>query len=243
MKKLFITAALVAIAGAALAQNTPKNILGIRAGLNFSNIKMEEASYMEMFGGKPQGKAGFHVGISEEFRPFRAPLYIETGFYYMHRGLQCEATVTTPKGVVGKLESTANLSYFQMPLVLNYRIDLGGKFTMSPSLGVYFAYGFTGNVNQTFSNPHTGIYGIDYNPFVTESISYPGYNTPYEMEKQAKNFDMGMRFGLSATYGKFVWGLGYDLGCKDIANYPDDYTDTKYKSYARNLTLTLGYNF
>lgn len=54
MKKLLLTLVVAAVAaGSAMAQNYDKNIFGVRAGLNVSNVSMDYFA--------PKSKAGFHV--------------------------------------------------------------------------------------------------------------------------------------------------------------------------------------
>ena len=54
MKKLLLTIVVAAVAaGSAMAQGYEKNLFGVRAGLNVSNVSMDYFA--------PKSKAGFHV--------------------------------------------------------------------------------------------------------------------------------------------------------------------------------------
>lgn len=73
MKKLLLTLVVAAVAaGSAMAQNYEKNIFGVRAGLNVSNVSMDYFA--------PKSKAGFHVaGVYQRLLTGSLPLYLETG--------------------------------------------------------------------------------------------------------------------------------------------------------------------
>lgn len=128
MKKFVLILASLFAAGSVLAQEYPKNILGIRAGMNVSNLTLKVDNLSE----SADSRVSFHAGFSDQIRLARnLPLYLETGLYITQKGAN-----------IGGIK--ANPLYFQIPLLVNYHILLGDGWSIVPFAGIYYAVGVCG---------------------------------------------------------------------------------------------------
>lgn len=106
------------------AQEYPKSIFGVSAGLNVSNFVED--------GFKMKSRAGFHIAGSYELLLTKnAPLYLETGLQLSQKG------ATAFMGLF-----KTSILFAEVPLMVNYKFSLPYGISASPSLGAYYAYGF-----------------------------------------------------------------------------------------------------
>lgn len=130
MKKMLLSLAVLFVAGSAFAQEYPKNIFGVRAGLNVGTLTLKVDNLRE----STVSRASFHAGISDQIRLVpNLPLYLETGLYVTQKG--------------GKVEGgTANPLYLQIPLLVNYHIYVSNRLSIQPFTGIYYAVGVAGKL-------------------------------------------------------------------------------------------------
>ena len=109
MKKLLLTLVVAAVAaGSAMAQNYDKNIFGVRAGLNVSNVSMDYIA--------PKSKVGFQVaGVYQRLLTESLPLYLETGLQITQKG--CKFNYVNIRDIVTLYPSVG----------LYYAFGVGGK--------------------------------------------------------------------------------------------------------------------
>lgn len=122
--KILIVFSLLCIGSFSSAQQ-----LGIRGGLNFTNVSSEKDVDLST-------SNGFHLGVAFE-TPLISPLHIGTGIFYTRRGYKSN----TP-GRVGNV----SIDYLDIPidLMIKFKIlDTAGAFV---SAGPYFSYGLTSHV-------------------------------------------------------------------------------------------------
>lgn len=130
MKKFVLTLATLLVAGSALAQEYPKNILGIRAGMNVSNLRLR----LDNFSESADSRVSFHAGVSDQILLVaNLPLYLETGLYVTQKGANIEGL-------------KANPLYIQIPLLINYQIHLRDRWSIDPFAGIYYAVGVCGRI-------------------------------------------------------------------------------------------------
>lgn len=130
MKKLILlVAAAVLFLGSANAQKFEKNIFGVRAGLNVSNVRFNGIS--------PDSKIGFHIGGSYERLLASFPLYLETGLQLTLKGCQFD-----DEGFTDKLNAT----YLEIPIMVNYKFNIEDKVVLYPSAGFYYGLGLGGKI-------------------------------------------------------------------------------------------------
>ena len=102
-----------------------------------------------------------------------------------------------------------------MPLLMKYKIEIDGRFSVQPFAGGYVAVGVGGKIKD-FGQRQA------YSSFDQEGFS---------------RFDGGIRLGCGVQYDFLYAELGYDIG---LANISQDYFDT---SRTGSLFATIGVNF
>ncbi len=222
MKKITTLLFLVAAIFAAQAQDRPKDVFGIRAGLNLSNLRVDEAEA----GMSPKSLASFHVGGSwQHLLTPSMPLYLETGLYISQKGCKVKE---------GGFELTIKPLYMQVPVLAVYRFETAAGISLQPFLGPYVAYGLSGKAKVSM-----GDYSSKADLF-KESNYEDSDGDPQPTQQLLKRFDAGLRLGVGATWNNLYFSLGYDLGLTDNVK-EDEYGVV----YARNRTFTIsaGYNF
>ncbi len=226
MKKSVLILLAFFMTAAITAQTLPENVFGIRGGLNFSNLSVDE----DEMGIEPEGITSFHLGVSWQrlIIPDK-PFYLETGLYLTQKGCKASGSL-----VYAKYSIDIKPWYLQVPVLAMYSFELPGGFTVQPYAGPYLGYGIGGK--GKFSS---GQYSSEAYLFKKSNIK-DSDGDEQETPQLLKRFDMGIRLGVGATYGRFYLGLGYDWGLTDNVK-EDEYG----VGFARNrsFTLSVGYNF
>ncbi len=226
MKKIVFTLCLAALAAVAAAQDLPKNIFGIRAGLSVSTLRVDE----DETGVEPGGLTSFHLGASwQHLITPSMPFYFETGLYLSQKG--CKAT---GRMWFAEYDLDIKAMYLEVPALAVYRFELPLGFAVQPFAGLYFGYGIGGKAK--FSS---GSYSSEASLFKDGNIR-DSDGDPQPSPQLLKRGDVGLRFGAGATWERYYLGLGYELGLTDNVK-EDEYG----VGFARNrtFTFTLGYNF
>ena len=173
-------------------QDAPKAHVGIRAGIGVS-----EYSNLDRPLALTTGVGGIHL----DFKVAKAPVYIETGAYYMDMGTRLREDYRWHYEVYGYYpDENYRSSYYRdghyyssgrnrrddgprytihnhsvlVPLAVSYHIYLSDKIVLQPFSGVYASYGFT-----------------------------------------SKDMDFGLREGVSVSFGHFNISLGVNAGLID----------------------------
>lgn len=227
MKKFLFTLAGIAMTmGVAMAQDYQKNIFGVNAGLNLSNVSGN------FFENANKTKAGFHVGVSyERLLKNNLPLYLETGLQYSMKG--CAIKYFDEKG-------NATASYLQIPVMVNYKFRLTDDISLYPSLGLYYGIALGGNEVYKYED---------------ENESYPlfgkqGYFKRSDVGLRVSATAGYKRFTLSIGY-EFGFinmvkpeGGDYDYDDYSLTRADYDYDiDFKPKAHTGNIFISVGYKF
>jgi len=189
--------------------------LGVRAGLNLSNMLMkdDEDTYSDDFKMVP----GFHVGATAEF-PISDLLSFETGLILSTKGFKVEESGA---------EIKANLFYLDIPLTIKATHDLGGA-KIFGALGPYLGMGLSGKYKYEYTSGGT-----------TESDDESVEWGSDEEDDDLKRFDFGLVVGAGVEINVIQIGVFYNLGIANISSYNDDGT----KAANRVLGISLGYRF
>lgn len=175
---------------------------GLRLGAAFATVSSDD-QYLN--GGSM--KTGLNVGAVVGFQlGYRSPVYLETGLSYIEKG---------GEGRYNGSKFTYSLDYLEMPLLMKYKIDIDGHFSVQPFAGCYVAVGVGGKIKD-FGQRQA------YSSFDKEGFG---------------RFDGGLRIGCGVQYDFLYAELGYDFG---LANISHDYFDT---SRTGALMATVGVNF
>lgn len=175
---------------------------GLRLGMNLSTVSSDD-SYLD--GGDIQ--AGLNIGalVGFQLSP-QAPVYLESGLFY------------TEKGGKGKNQGKKfiyNLNYLEVPVVIKYKFDVDGDFSVHPFAGGYMAWGIGGRI-KNYGDRET------YKTFCEDNF---------------KRFDGGIRLGCGFEYQILYGEMAYDLGIANIGH--DDFGSSKNGCFSINL----GVNF
>lgn len=228
------------------AQEYQKNIFGVRAGMNIANVNakilgLDLDALVDL-----DSKVHFNAGISyERLLLNKAPLYLETGLYYTNKGFK-----------VGYDEGLArcNIGYLQLPLMVNYKFNIKDVVTIAPSAGIYYSFGVTGKIKESYDVEYLGDMSYSANVFEGNYI---------------KRSDLGYKLGVSVAWKNIVLGFSYEGGFLNLLNvdnivgdlvgdfynydYDYDYDDDfgfnidadalGIKAHNSNFVISLGYNF
>ncbi len=175
---------------------------GLRLGMNLSTVSSDD-SYLD--GGDIQ--AGLNIGalVGFQLSP-QAPVYLESGLFY------------TEKGGKGKNQGKKfiyNLNYLEVPVVIKYKFDADGDFSVHPFAGGYMAWGIGGRI-KNYGDRET------YKTFCEDNF---------------KRFDGGIRLGCGFEYQILYGEMAYDLGIANIGH--DDFGSSKNGCFSINF----GVNF
>ena len=175
---------------------------GLRLGMNLSTVSSDD-SYLD--GGDIQ--AGLNIGalVGFQLSP-QAPVYLESGLFY------------TEKGGKGKNQGKKfiyNLNYLEVPVVIKYKFDVDGDFSVHPFAGGYMAWGIGGRIKN---------YG--------DRETYKTFS-----DTTFKRFDGGIRLGCGFEYQILYGEMAYDLGIANIGH--DDFGSSKNGCFSINF----GVNF
>ncbi|MBR6606713.1 MAG: PorT family protein [Prevotella sp.] len=211
MKKLILSIMTIVLSIPAMAQSYmttedyKKEYLyyyGLRLGMNLSTVSSDD-SYLD--GGDIQ--AGLNIGalVGFQLSP-QAPVYLESGLFY------------TEKGGKGKNQGKKfiyNLNYLEVPVVIKYKFDVDGDFSVHPFAGGYMAWGIGGRIKN---------YG--------DRETYKTFS-----DTTFKRFDGGIRLGCGFEYQILYGEMAYDLGIANIGH--DDFGSSKNGCFSINF----GVNF
>ena len=183
---------------------------GLRLGMAISAVS-SDAPTLNATG----SKTGINVGAALGFElSDQAPVYLETGLYYVAKGGNGKNGEDTDKYKKGS-KFSYDLNYLEVPLVLKYSVELDYDLYLQPLAGGYFAYGVGGK----FKN-----YG---DRSIDSSFSDDAF----------KRFDTGLRLGCGLQYQVLYAEAFYEFGLTNICH---DYFD---KAHTRCFYLNIGVNF
>lgn len=216
MRKLIILTALCCCHCGLRAQNywdgsrpDHRLTIGLRAGGNFAK------QYNDGEGSDHDFRLGFQGGVEIDFNIFRS-LSLNTGAYYTQKGYKTEYS-----DYRGKMETTDNVAYVEVPVLVSYRVKLSDAADFHLNVGPYFAFGIGGKQKTASTFPGLKDYEID---------SFDEYDG-------MKKSDVGMHIGIAVVYADIYFGVSYEHGLKNVSNVPK--ADFKNGS----IGISVGYNF
>ncbi|MBO5902445.1 MAG: outer membrane beta-barrel protein [Tidjanibacter sp.] len=222
MKKLLLFVAAVMLLGSAAAQSLPKNIVGVRAGANFSSLDFELLGAFDF-------RTNFNAGVSYERLLLKnLPLYLETGLHYSNKGFKYSDFYDYEDDYEyeDSYGTRISLSYIEVPVMLNYKFFIGNDIALYPSAGVYYAFGVAGNAVETFNG---------------EKLGEP--SDVFGEDGLLRRSDFGYRVGISASWRNFVLSAGYEGSILNVAQpFIEDFGIISLKAKNLNIFVTLGYN-
>ena len=189
MKKMKLSLLAVALMIATAA--SAQVSFGIQGGANLSNM-MHNAE-----GLSTNPKFGFNAGVLTDIG-LTHNMGIRSGLFFTTKGFR------TPEETIGSgehsstMESTSmNLMYLQIPVHFAYKVDVMPGTRIVFHAGPYVAYGIGGSLRAD------GERVDDFTAFGDEGF---------------KPFDFGLGIGVGFEFGRFLTGIGWDMGLLNIAN-------------------------
>ena len=208
MSNKFYIVLLVAVLTASYAQ--AQITFGARAGFNLTNLYQEDKD------GNMKGldwKPGFQIGLVADYL-LLGDLSIQPGILFATQGAKSETSMSGYKAKV-----TFNLNYIQIPINLQYKLDLDNK-KLLVQAGPYLGYGIGGKLKVEVSEG-----GISINN--SEKIKFGSSD-----DDDFKAFDFGLGLGVGLQIGNLQAVLGYNLGLVKLN------PDVNAKNIGLALTLT-----
>ncbi len=120
MKKIFSLAVVAVVALSASAQNIQ---LGIKGGLNASNLSNINDT---------EAKIGFNAGVTADYQ-LAESLYVLSGLEYTTKGAKFSVSGSTQ-------EYSSTLSYLQLPIHAGYKMSIADNTRLVLHAGPYLAY-------------------------------------------------------------------------------------------------------
>lgn len=198
----------VTVAESAMAENYEKNLFGIRAGLNVSNVSSPIFT--------ANSRAGFHVaGVYQRLLTKTIPIYFETGLQITQKGCKIDS-------------DKVNAMYIEIPVMVNYKFNIGDIVTIYPSAGLFYAYGISGKYKS-----------LDFDGY--EEAYYTSNEKLFGGDNYLKRSDIGLRISATVDWTRYSFGLGYEFGLLDIAK--DEAFGLHGGVKSGNFFITVGYNF
>lgn len=216
MKKIFNLVTFIFLL--AITSNSFAQTVGIKAGLNLSNMVMKVGD--ETVSDDLEMNPGFHVGVTVD-TPINDVLSFDAGVLLSTKGYM----LTDEEEIFGetrKAEVSLNFYYVDIPLTLKASHDIGGA-KIYGAFGPYVGFGLSGTYKGEVSYAGESDSG-------SEDIDWgDGTDGP-------KRLDYGLTFGAGVEINAFQIGVNYGWG---LANILADYDTATH----RVLGISLGYKF
>lgn len=237
LKSLFLAAAL-ALPVLASAQIKAPVKVGLRFGVNTSNISETRVTPGKTVSHEPAWKAGFTTGAVIDI-PLKHNFYLTPGFYYDYRHDEYTLVSTYPKvheGIETEVAvhsfGSVTTNWFQIPMLVSYRIPFKvAEFQFD--FGPYVALGLGGRDNVT-----TTIYDST-TPFLEpETVKHNAFG--YGSDSRYFNIDWGFDFGFGILFAKHYYvGAHYLIGARNLALNKEEIN----KAHSNQWQFSIGYNF
>jgi opacity protein-like surface antigen len=185
MKKFFLLV-VVAVMTASFAQAQVK--FGARAGFNLTNVTEKYDGKAVDSDEKGSFKPGFQIGVVADIALADA-LSLQPGLLFATQGC-------TYKGEDGDEDLKINLNYIQIPINVQYKLDLGGN-SLLLQAGPYLGYAIGGKWKAGSES---------------EDVKFGS------KDEEIKAFDFGIGLGVGMQFSNLQVGLGYNLGLANLNN-------------------------
>ena len=183
MKRLLSTIAIIIAFSVANAQDT-HDIICLRTGCNLAR-HIDDAKTSSKI------KMGINAGLTVDFEIFNN-FFARPGIMFSMKGARYD-----------NYDQVENLNYFELPLLVAYKINITNNLVADLQTGPYLAGGAFGMVKR-------------HEPKYFEYRAFKRYNND-----EYRRFDIGWNFGVGVILKKhYYFGFGYDLGLR-LLHEPD----------------------
>jgi hypothetical protein len=212
--------------------------VGVRFGVNTSNISETRVVPGYTVSHEPQWKPGFTAGAIIDI-PMSHNFYLTPGFYYDYRHDEYTLISTYPKMVDGVTTEVANhtfgsvtTNWFQVPMLVSYRIPVK-IVEFQFDFGPYISLGLGGRDNVT-----TMVYDSTVPPMDPQKIKHNAFG--YGDDSRYFNIDWGFDFGFGMLFARHYYvGAHYLIGARNLALNKQEIR----KAHSHQWQFSVGYNF
>lgn len=233
-----LAASMSAHAQAIIDHGTPAKVVqaGFRIGFNTSNLTTNyDEVFPEIAWNHTQWRPGFTIGAAVDIN-LKNFFAIQSGLYFKSRNSDFRYLINEQS--LEAVDGHWGAYYFEIPLLLSFRLGVAELAQAQIDLGPYFATGFGGKCNYTvFSSDYSIADGT------SEVIASKGKGDYFGDKGFANRFDWGLKFGLGFLVMQHYYiGAHYNFSCKNILKDVPD-TAKRVKGHNKAWTFTVGYNF
>ena len=214
------TKLIYAIAFTLLVQVANAQMIGLKGGVNMSNMAMsiDGTTY------SPNSMTGFHFGPVIDFT-LNKSFSLNTGLLYSLKGYDLKNVSDATMENASPLNGKAKLSYFDIPVNLAFKIPISSKFKFFIQAGPYMAMGIGGTIKKPSSATN--------NPIPIQDI--------YSYSILAKT-DYGVGAGAGFEIGRMVYSVNYNYGLRNL-NYEPYTHNVKGTLNVTSLEFSVAYMF
>ncbi len=227
------------IGGAALAATAEAPVkIGVRAGLNTSNISETRVSDGLSTALRSNWKCGFLVGAVVDI-PMTHKFYLQPGFFFNHRTNEY-ATASASKQEAGGeeipvatfAEGHVTTNWFHIPMLVSYRVGLFDALEVQADFGPYLSYGLEGNDTYSLQEFIDGEAAME-----SPEISRPSFGKP---DGQYFRIDWGFKLGAGIkVLDHYYVGAHYLIGARNLARNRQLLSDAQ----SHQWQFVIGYDF
>lgn len=182
MKRLLSTIAIILTISIAYAQDT-HDIICLRTGCNLARHISDAKASSKL-------KFGINAGLTVDFEIFNN-FFARPGIMFSMKGARYD-----------NYETVENLNYFELPLLVAYKINLTNNLVFDIQTGPYLAGGAFGMIKRKETD--------------FEFRAFKRYDND-----EYRRFDIGWNFGAGVVLkNHYYFGFGYDLGFR-LLHEPD----------------------
>ncbi len=172
-------------------------------------------------------RQGWRAGLLADihFTP-RSIFYLQSGMFYSNKGRNLSAKFDTSTGNLSHVNGVQYLNYFEFPLNMVLKLNLGRKAKIMLGGGPYAAYLFSGRERREFHNKNGSVQTFE-NTDLKISTSPVQYN----------NLDYGLNGLFGFEFGRLIISGHYSQGFKDFYKPSTIQGDYKHQT----ISVSLGY--
>lgn len=170
---------------------------GIQGGVNVSNVKRSEPIVLGDQKIKMNPNFGFNFGILTDIG-LTYNMGIRSGLFFTSKGYRLSEHNFIYEGMQARVpQFSLNLLYLQIPVHFAYKVDATSRTRVVLHAGPYLAYGIAGSRIVDGKRDGPPVFGSQ------------GF----------KPFDIGLGLGAGAEFGRFLVGVGWDMGLLNFSRH------------------------
>lgn len=231
LKDIFFVALILVVSLNVSGQTSPFQF-GVKAGYNLSNATVNDAT-------TTNSKSGYHIGGFLEYS-LSKKIYIQPGLFISTKGskiYQLNKSGYIPSPIDDT--HTFNESYITVPVYGAYKLNVTNDFKIVLGVGPYFGYGIGGETRQKL-NSGSWPGGVTEVKWKTFGNGVYDENRDWLRGETLKRLDIGLGANINFEYHKFILGIVYEQGLRNIAAQKNS-PNLSYKN--NSLQFYAGYKF